>query len=99
MPPHEPQLNRRVYSVYHKLQFETIPTLLELKKQPLKLYLALCQYADIETGICWPGYARLRKECKIYSGSEMRNAIRDLENAELVATWMEGNKRHYQILE
>jgi len=34
--------------VYHKLQYHTIPKLLELKKQPLKLYLALCQYADIE---------------------------------------------------
>ena len=44
--------------MFHKLQYETIPTLLELNKQPLKLYLALCQYADIETGVCWPGYAR-----------------------------------------
>lgn len=34
--------------MYHKLQHDTIPKLLELKKQPLKLYLALCQYADIE---------------------------------------------------
>ena len=34
--------------MYHQLQHETIPKLLELNKQPLKLYLALCQYADIE---------------------------------------------------
>ncbi len=83
--------------MYHKLQHHTIPKLLQLKKQPLKLYLALCQYADIETGVCWPGYARLRKECKIHSGSEMRNAIQDLEDADLLATWMEGNKRFYQV--
>lgn len=84
--------------MYHKLQYETIPVLLGLKKQPLKLYLALCQYADIETGVCWPGYARLRKECKVSSGVAMKKAIDDLCGRDLIATWMEGNKRHYQVL-
>ena len=85
--------------MYHKLQHHTIPKLLELKKQPLKLYLALCQYARIGSGECWPGYARLKKECKIYSGSEVKNAIKDLVDADLLTTWMEGNKRHYQVLD
>ena len=84
--------------MYHKLQYETIPTLLELNKQPLKLYLALCQYADIETGVCWPGYARLKKECKITSGAAMKKAIQILCDENLISTWMVGNKRHYQVL-
>lgn len=84
--------------MYHKLQHQTIPKLLQLKKQPLKLYLALCQYADIEAGVCWPGYARLRKECNIASGRDMKRAIQELYDAGLLATWMEGNKRYYQIL-
>ena len=85
--------------MYHKLQYETIPTLLALNHQPLKVYMALCQYADIETGVCWPGYKRLKKECKIHSGSEMKAAIETLCEAKLLATWMEGNKRYYQVLE
>ena len=84
--------------MFHKLQYHTIPTLLGLKKQPLKLYLALCQYADIETGVCWPGYARLRKECKIDSGRDMKKAIDKLVDEKLIGTWMVGNKRHYQVL-
>lgn len=84
--------------MYHKLQYETIPTLLELKKQPLKLYLALCQYADIKTGACWPGYQRLKKECKIDSGRDMKKAIDKLVELKLIATHMVGNKRHYQVL-
>jgi len=84
--------------MYHKLQHKTIPTLLELKKQPLKLYLALCQYADIETGVCWPGYQRLKKECKITSGVAMKKAIETLCGENLISTWMDGNKRYYQIL-
>ena len=84
--------------MYHKLQYETIPMLLSLKKQPLKLYLALCQYADIETGVCWPGYARLKKECNIDSGRDMKKAIDKLVTEKLIDTWMVGNKRHYQVL-
>ena len=82
--------------MYYKLQYETIPTLLELKKQPLKL--ALCQYADIKTGVCWPGYKRLTKECNINSGRDMKRAIDILCSRHLIATWLVGNKRHYQIL-
>jgi hypothetical protein len=85
--------------MYHKLQYETIPKLLQLKKQPLKLYLALCQYAKIGDGVCWPGYARLKKECRIYSGSEVKSAIVALDEAGLITTWMDGNKRYYQLLE
>lgn len=84
--------------MFHKLHHETIPKLLELKKQPLKLYLALCQYANIETGECWPGFARLKKECNITSGRDMKKAIEILCKEKLIATWMLDNKRHYQIL-
>ena len=84
--------------MFYKLQHHTIPTLLALNHQPLKVYLALCQYADIETGVCWPGYARLKKECKITSGVAMKQAIDKLCELALIATWLEGNKRHYQIL-
>ncbi len=84
--------------MYHKLQYHTISKLLELKKQPLKLYLALCRCADIGSGECWPGYARLKGECKITSGVAMRKAIDILCDENLIATWMEGNKRYYQVL-
>jgi hypothetical protein len=85
--------------MYHKLQHETIPKLLQLKKQPLKLYLALCQYAKIGDGVCWPGYIRLGKETKITSGAAMKRAISVLDETGLITTWMDGNKRFYQILE
>jgi len=84
--------------VFHKLQYETIPELLELNKQPLKLYLALCQYADIETGVCWPGRTRLKKECKISSGVALTKVIEKLVKKKLIATWMVDNKRYYQVL-
>ena len=84
--------------MFHKLQYETIPNLLELNKQPLKVYLALCQYVDIETGVCWPGRTRLKKECKISSGVGMTKAIEKLVEEKLIDTWMVGNKRHYQVL-
>lgn len=84
--------------MFHKLQYHTIPTLLGLKKQPLKVYLALCQYADIETGVCWPGRTRLKKECKISSGVALTTAIEKLVEEKLIATWMVDNKRHYQVL-
>ncbi len=84
--------------MFHKLQHETIPTLLELNKQSLKLYLALCEHADFETGVCWPGYKHLKKECKITSGVMMKKAIDKLVAEKLISTWMVGNKRHYQVL-
>ena len=84
--------------MFHKLQYETIPKLLELNHQPLKVYLALCEHADLETGVCWPGYKHLKKECKIHSGSEMKAAIEKLVEEKLIGTWMEGIKRYYQVL-
>ena len=84
--------------MFHKLQYETIPTLLGLKHQPLKLYLALCAHANIETGECWPGYKHLKNECKITSGVMMKKAIDTLVDEKLIGTWMVGNKRYYQVL-
>jgi hypothetical protein len=97
-PPPSPFTISEGNDMYHKLMHDTIPDLLALKHQPLKLYLALTQFANITTGECYPGYARLRKMCKIYSGSEMKHAIDTLVEAGLIATWMNGNKRHYQVL-
>jgi len=84
--------------MFHKLQYETIPSLLGLNHQPLKLYLALCQYADIETGECWPSQVRLGKECKITSGRDMKAAIKVLSDDGFIATWTEGSRRHFQVL-
>lgn len=83
---------------YHKLYHEKIPDILKLDKRPLKVYIALCKYADFDTGVCYPGYKRLKEDTGITAGRDMRKAIQDLEDAKLIATWMEGNKRHYQVL-
>lgn len=83
---------------YHKLHHDKIPTILALSAQPVRVYLKLCQYADFDTGLCWPGYKRLKAECRIASGVTLRKAIQELEDAGLIATWLQGNKRHYQVL-
>ena len=85
--------------MYHKLQHHTIPKLLQLKKQPMKLYLALCQYAKIGDGVCWPSKARLGRECKITSGRDMKLAIKSLEDMGLLVTWKEGKTYYFQVFD
>ena len=83
---------------YHKLAHDKIPIILKLPPQAHRLYTCLCKYADFDTGVCYPGYQRLKVECRISSGVKLHKAIQDLEGAGLIATWLENNKRHYQVL-
>lgn len=84
--------------MFHKLPYEIIDRLMPLGHRPLKVYLVLCKYARINSGVCWPGYSRLKRECNINSGRDLRKAIQDLDDAGLIDTWLNGNKRHYQVL-
>jgi hypothetical protein len=69
-----------------------------MKGTAVKLYLYLCRHADIQTGVCWPGYSRIKQDCNISSGSEILDAIESLSRAGLIFTWKENNKRYYQVL-
>lgn len=83
---------------YHQLPHDKIPDILKLNKRPLKVYIALCRYATFGTGLCYPGYKRLKQDTGISNGRDVRKAIQDLEDAGLITTWLQGNKRHYQVL-
>lgn len=83
---------------YHKLLHDKIPDMLRLNKRPLKVYIALCKYADFDNGTCYPGYKRIKEDTGISNGRDVRKAIQDLEDAGLIETWIENNKRHYQVL-
>lgn len=83
---------------YHQLPHDTITKILKLHHRPLKVYLALCKHADFKTGVAYPGYKRLKEMTGITAGRDIRQAIQALEDAGLIYTWMDNNKRHYQVL-
>ena len=83
---------------YHKLPHDKIPDILKLSKRAMKVYFTLCKYADFETGLCYPGYQRIKQDANMTAGRDVRHAIQELVDAQLITTWLQGNKRHYQVL-
>lgn len=84
--------------IFLKLTQNRIEKLLQLHGSTVKIYLAILHHANINTGICWPGYRKLSVMTGITSRKQIREHIDVLIEQNILERWKEGNKYVYRIL-
>lgn len=84
--------------IFLKLTQNRIEKLLKLHGSTVKVYLAILHHADINTGICWPGYRKIGNMTGLTSHKQIREHIDKLIEEDMVERWQETNKYSYRII-
>lgn len=84
--------------IFLKLTQNRIEKLLELHGSTVKVYLAILHHANINDGICYPGYRKIGVMTGLTSRKQIKDHIDKLIAEHMIERWKEKNKYFYRII-